>query len=159
MIPTIWRTERTGPRSRNYPMLSLFDEVNRLFEDALPASSWSEDSRNFLNFTPKLDIRETEREYVITGEFPGMQDKDIQIELKDNTVTFSGEKKFEHEQKDGEKTYVERSYGSFRRTIPFAVEIDEDNTSAAMKNGVLTLTVPKSEKVVRGAKKVSIKAN
>lgn len=159
MIPSIWRTERGVPRSRNYPMLSLFDEVNRLFEDALPAGSWSEASRSLVNFTPKLDIRETEREYVITGEFPGMQDKDIQIELKDNTVTFSGEKKFEHEQKEGEKTYVERSYGSFTRTIPFAVEIDEDNTSAAMRNGVLTLTIPKSEKVVKGAKKVSIKAS
>ena len=159
MIPSNWRAERVPSRARNYPVLSLFDEVNRLFEDTLPAGNWSDGSRNVANFSPKLDIKENEREFVLTGEFPGMQDKDIQIELKDNTVTLSGEKKFEHEQKEGEKTYIERAFGSFTRTVPFSVEIDEDNATAAMKNGVLTLTVPKSAKVIKGAKKVSIKLN
>jgi HSP20 family protein len=159
MIPTIWRTERPVSSARNYPVLTLFDEVNRLLEESLPAGTWSEGSRNLANFTPKIDIKETEREFILIGEFPGMQDKDIQIELKDNTVKLSGEKKFEHEQKEGERTYVERSYGSFSRTIPFNVEIDEDNTTATMKNGVLTLTVPKSAKVIKGAKKVSIKTS
>ena len=88
-----------------------------------------------------------------------MEDKDIHIELKDNTITLSGEKRYEHEQKEGERAYVERAYGSFSRTIPFDLEIDEDNATAAMKNGVLTIKVPKSAKVIKGAKKLSIKSS
>jgi HSP20 family protein len=137
--------------------MTLFDEMNRFFDDAWPMASNGGTSAEA--FVPRLDVRETSQEFVIVGEFPGMNVENINIELNDNTVTLSGEKRHEYEQKDGERAYIERSFGSFSRSIPLNVEIDEDNAKAEMKDGVLTITIPKSPKVVRGAKKLSIKAN
>jgi HSP20 family protein len=142
-------------RAYQYPILSLFDEMNRLFEDALPTP---QASRSVGTFQPKIDVAETKEGYEIHGEFPGMETADISIELRDNTLTLSGEKRSSHEFKEGERVHLERSFGLFSRSIPFAVEIDEDKSTAEMKNGVLSIRVPKSEKVVRGAKKLSIKA-
>jgi HSP20 family protein len=149
------RNGRGVVRAYQYPILTLFDEMNRLFEDALPTS---QPSRSGGAFHPKIDLTETKEGYEIHGEFPGMETADISIELRDNTLTLSGEKRSSREFKDGERVHLERTFGSFGRAIPFAVEIDEDNATAEMKNGVLTIRVPKSEKVVRGAKKLSIKA-
>ena len=151
MYPTIWATPRVR-RGRNYPILSLFDEMNRFFDDAGSVAS-----TNLSNYIPSIDLKDTPSEYVLSAEFPGMSKEQINIELKDNTITLSGEKRTNEEKKEGEKTYTERSYGSFLRSFPFDAEIDEDNASAEMKDGVLTIKVPKSAKVVKGAKKLSIK--
>jgi HSP20 family protein len=134
--------------------MSLFDEMNRFFEDSSPLSDGG--TRSNESFVPRLDVKETQQEFVITGEFPGMSVDQINIELNDNAVTLSGEKRCENEQKEGDRVYVERSFGTFTRTIPFGIEVDEDNSRAEMKAGVLTITIPKSAKVVRGAKKISI---
>jgi HSP20 family protein len=106
-----------------------------------------------------LDVTESDKDYLIQGDFPGFEGQDVQIEVKDNSITLSGERRQERERKEGERTYVERSFGSFSRTIPFSVEIDEDRATAEMKNGVLTIQVPKSEKVVRGVKKITVKSS
>lgn len=142
-------------RSFGYPMLSLFDEMNRLFEDALPAA---ESARSVGGFNPRIDVTETDKEYVIRGEFPGLESSEISLELRDNSIILSGEKRATHEEKDGEKLRVERSFGAFSRAIQFPLEVDEDNATAEMKSGVLTVKVPKSAKVLRGTKKLSIKA-
>ncbi len=157
MIPTIWRSDKVSSRNRNFPMLSLFDEIGRFFDESngMPWPGGKVGS----TFAPRLDLKETATEFIVTGEFPGMTEKEIQIELRDNTITISGEKRSEHEEKDGERTYIERSYGSFVRTIPFDVEVDEDNATASMKNGVLTIRVPKTAKAVKGAKRLNIKAS
>jgi HSP20 family protein len=149
------QSQRSLIRARQYPVLSLFDEVNRLFDDALPHAGASASSR----FAPVLDVTESDKDYLIQGDFPGFEGQDVQIEVKDNSITLSGERRQERERKEGERTYVERSFGSFSRTIPFSVEIDEDRATAEMKNGVLTIQVPKSEKVVRGVKKITVKSS
>lgn len=148
------KNNRGLERSNAYPILSLFDEVNRLFEDATPIARVAQ---GLSSFKPNLDLVESDREYTLTGEFPGLEAGEIQIELRDNSITVSGEKRENREVKDGERLHVERTYGSFSRTIHLGVEVDEDNTTAEMKNGVLTVRIPKSARAVRGAKKVSIK--
>lgn len=150
MIPANWSNSK--PRATGYPILSLFDEMNRFFDEA-----GSTASRSVNAFTPRVDLKETANEFVLNGEFPGMTKESINIELKDNTLTLRGEKRLENEKKEGEKTYIERSYGTFLRSFPFEVEIDEDNATAEMKDGILTVRVPKSAKVIKGAKKLSIK--
>lgn len=156
MKPTIWRVQKPARLARNYPMLSLFEEMNRFFDEVSPGDS---SSKGFTQFNPKLDVKETPTEFILTGEFAGMDEKEITIEVHENTLTLSGEKKFEHEHKEGERVWIERSFGTFSRTIPFEVEVDEDNARAEMKNGLLKITIPKSAKVVKGAKKLSIKMN
>lgn len=139
-----------------YPMLTLFDEVNRFFEDAVPAA---QSARSLSAFNPPIDVTETEKEYVLKGEFPGIDAAEVHIELKDNTLTLRGEKRGEVEKTEGTKHHIERSFGSFSRTLSFEVEVDEDNALAEMKNGVLTIKVPKAAKEVKGTKRLSIKTS
>lgn len=141
-------------RTRQYPILSLFDEMNRLFEDAVPSS---QSARNVGGFKPHIDLVEGEKEYVLTGDFPGLDVADIDIELRDNAITLRGEKRSQHEHNEGERGHTERTFGAFSRSFSFHVEVDEDNATADLKNGVLTVRVPKSERVLKGAKKLSIK--
>jgi HSP20 family protein len=102
---------------------------------------------------PVMDIGETETAFVVKAEVPGCKAEDIDISVHGNTLTISGEKKHEEEKKDKGYCHVERSYGSFRRDLNLATEIDADHIEAVCENGVLTLTLPKSEK----AKPVKIK--
>lgn len=155
MLGSNSRPSRTLIRARQYPMLSLFEEMNRLFDEAVPAAH---SARTLGAFRPNIDLHETDREYLVTAEFPGLEASDISIELRDNTLTLSGEKKSSTEREEGGAKQAERTFGAFSRSIPFSLEIDEDNTVAEMKNGLLTIRVPKSPKVVRGVKKVSIKS-
>ena len=109
-------------------------------------------------FTPQIDVSETDKEIKISAELPGMDDKDIEVSLSKDMLTIKGEKKEEKEDKGKDYYRVERSYGSFSRTIPLPAEVQDDKVGAAFKKGVLTITLPKSEKAVKETKKVAIKA-
>lgn len=140
------------------PLWSLHNEIDRMFdnvfrsfglpslgmESALPSleDNW---------FRPSVDIDSSEKEYRITVEVPGVDEKDVKLELdRDGTLTIRGEKKQEREEKDRDYYRVERSYGSFQRVLSLPEDADQDNINASFKNGVLTVTVqrkalPKSE--------------
>jgi HSP20 family protein len=134
-------------------MNRLFDQC---FSDECPFST-SVVAKPTIDFLPRLDISETETEFKVSAELPGMEEKDIQIRLEKDTLVLSGEKKSESEEKD--KTYhrVERSYGSFERVIPFDTQLDEDKVSAVFKNGVLTITLPKAGDAIRKTRQIEIK--
>jgi HSP20 family protein len=87
-----------------------------------------------------------------------MDDKDIEVNLNKDSLTIRGEKKEEKEDKGKDYHHVERSYGSFTRTIPLPVEIEGDKAEAHFKKGVLTVRVPKSARAVEQKKKIAIKA-
>jgi HSP20 family protein len=147
-------------REGETPMLTIQNEMNRLFDqffsDDFPFSTRLM-ARPALDFLPRLDISETETEFKVSAELPGMDEKDIQIRLEKDTLVLSGEKKSETEEK--EKTYhrVERSFGSFERVIPFDTQLDEDKVSAVFKNGVLTITLPKAGDAIRKTRTIEIK--
>jgi HSP20 family protein len=102
---------------------------------------------------PYLDVAETKDEIVVKAEVPGMDAKDIDISLSDGLLTIKGEKKQEREEKEENYHLVERSYGAFTRSIRLPKEVQSDKISASYKNGVLKVTLPKSEE----AKKKEIK--
>jgi len=102
---------------------------------------------------PALDVAENENSYVVKAEVPGCKADDIDISVHGNMLTISGEKKQEEEKKEKGYYHMERSYGSFRRDLTLASEVDPANIEAICKDGVLTITVPKSEK----AKPVKVK--
>jgi HSP20 family protein len=102
---------------------------------------------------PSLDVAETKDEIVVKAEVPGMDAKDIDISLSDGLLTIKGEKKQEREEKEENYHLVERSYGAFTRSIRLPKEVQSDKISASYKNGVLKVTLPKSEE----AKKKEIK--
>ncbi|MCA8929911.1 MAG: Hsp20/alpha crystallin family protein [Alphaproteobacteria bacterium] len=123
--------------------------MNRLFEQfgrGLPAT-WSAPGSapggGFL--APTVDVAETDGEMTVTAELPGVSEDDMHLSLVDNILTIKGEKKAEETKEDKEKHYrlVERSYGSFERSIPLAFKADPDSVKASFKDGVLTVTIPK----------------
>ena len=105
---------------------------------------------------------EEEAAYVIKAELPGIEMKDIDVEITGNRISIKREKVSESEEKKDEKGRefhrVERRSGSFQRTMTLPFDIDADNVSAAVKDGVLTVTVPKPPEAVKTAKKVKIKS-
>jgi HSP20 family protein len=147
-------------REGETPMLAIQNEMNRMFDqffsDDFPFPTRLV-ARPSMDFLPRLDISESENEFKVSAELPGMDEKDIQIRLEKDTLILSGEKKSESEEK--EKTYhrVERSYGSFERVIPFDTRLDEDKVSAVFKNGVLTVTLPKADEAIRKTRQIEIK--
>lgn len=104
---------------------------------------------------PALDIADNENELVIKAEVPGCKKDDIDISIQDRTLTISGEKKQEEEKKEKGYYHVERTYGSFRRDLNLPSDIDTTRIDAACKDGVLSITLPKTEKAK--AVKVNIK--
>ncbi len=102
---------------------------------------------------PSLDVAETKNDLIIKAEIPGMDPKDIDISLSDGILTIKGEKKQEREEKDEDYHLIERSYGSFVRSIQLPKGVQNDKINASYKNGILKVTLPKSEE----AKKKEIK--
>jgi HSP20 family protein len=102
---------------------------------------------------PSIDVSETKSDLVIKAELPGMDAKDIDISMNNGFLTIKGEKKHEREEKDENYHLVERSYGSFTRSVRLPREVQSDKITASFKNGVLRVTLPKSEE----AKKKEIK--
>ena len=145
---------------KNTEVLSLQDQMNQLFDSFFTDFSWDSPTKALdKNFYPGLDLKETETEYKVDIELPGMHEEDIDLSVHDNTLFLKGHKRFEEEKKDEKIGYhrIERSYGSFSRTIPFSEEIDEKNITANLKNGILKVRAPKIPK--DQAKKIKININ
>jgi HSP20 family protein len=148
-------------REEEYPLFSLQRDVNRLFEDffrgfdlrplRMAEEKWG-------GFNPKMDPEEPEKEFRITAGLTGMEEKDVEVLLSGNSITIKGEKKEEKEEKDKSYYHMERSYGSFQRTVPLPEGIDLNKVGADFKSGVLTVTLPKTVETKTKSKKVSIKS-
>jgi len=105
---------------------------------------------------PSLDVAETKNEIVVKAEVPGLDPKDIDISLSDGLLTIKGEKKQEREEKEENYHLVERSYGAFTRSIQLPKEVQRDKISASYKNGVLKVTLPKSEEAKKKEVKIRV---
>lgn len=153
------------------PLLQLHREVDRLFDEAfrgfglgfprlsLPASAPSLLPQWQGVLRPSLDIQETDKQYHITIEVPGVEEKDIQLTLDDDVLWVRGEKRQEAERKDGQYHFVERSYGSFQRALNLPADANQDAIKASFKNGVLTITLDKREQPAgSGARQIPIQS-
>jgi len=142
------------------PFLTLHREMNRLFDDVfnrfetgVPSvfgrmPGWSGGS------WPSLEVNASDNEIRISAELPGMEDKDVEVLVDGDVLTIRGEKK--SETKDEGRRLSERYYGRFERSLALPFEVEEDKADASFKNGVLTLTLPKSPKAQDKAKRIAI---
>ncbi len=107
-------------------------------------------------FAPKIDISENDSVLKVTAELPGMEQKDIDLSIRDGYLILKGEKKQETEEKDDDHHLVERSYGSFQRVIPLPRGVDMGKIQANFKKGVLKIEVPKTAEAKQSSQKVAI---
>jgi HSP20 family protein len=107
-------------------------------------------------FSPVVDIVENENDIILKAEIPGMEQKDLDVNLTGDVLTIKGEKKAEHEERGDNFHRIERSYGSFSRSFALPCEVQEDKVEAHYKNGVLSLKLPKSENCRTKAVKIAI---
>jgi HSP20 family protein len=145
MIPLFGRSLPEQPGPSTDPFLQLHREMNRLFDDLWRGSTMpmAGSSPKAMMAAPRVDVSETEKEVKICAELPGVDEKDVQIELDEDVLTIRGEKKAEEERKDENYHVMERSYGSFARSIRLPFDIDPDQVRASFENGVLTVVLPK----------------
>ena len=134
-------------------LTSLRREMDRLWENffgerPLP-KIWERE------WAPSLEMSETKDNFVVKAEVPGIDAKDIDISLTGDVLTIKGEKRQEKEEKEEDYHLVERSYGSFSRSVRLPAEVESNKIKASYKNGILAITLPRSEKVK--AKEVKIK--
>lgn len=155
LIPWSKPQELAPARDSFDPFLTLHREMNRLFDDVFrgfgsPGLSPSMEGRLAW---PKVELSETDKALTVSAELPGMSEKDVQVEISNGVLTIRGEKKAEHK---GEGRYFsERYYGAFERQIPLD-DVQEDKVEAAFKNGVLTVSLPKSDTPRAGVKRIAI---
>ena len=133
-------TDRNVARREANPFAFLQQEIDRLFDGF---------SRNFPAFTaagrtlPSMDVSETDKAIEITAELPGLEQKDVELNLTDNLLTIRGEKKNEREEKNKDYHLVERSFGSFARSVELPAGVKAEDISAEISKGVLKVTVRK----------------
>jgi len=113
----------------------------------------AEDGREWL---PSIDVSETKNALVIKAELPGLDPKDIDISMNNGYLTIKGEKKHEKEEKDENYHLIERSYGSFTRSVRLPREVQNDKITASFKNGVLRVTLLKSEEAKKKEVKIKV---
>ncbi len=144
--------------------LSPFEEMEKRFEDffkrpfPLMGPSWFPRLRmpEMEEISPTVDIFEEGDNVVVKAEIPGMKKEDIDVNITDDTITISGEKKKEEKVEKKDYYRVERSYGSFSRSFRLPKEVQTDKAMATFKDGVLEITVPKTEEAKKKEKKVPI---
>ncbi len=136
-VPMLYRDEQANP------FLTLHREMNRLFDETIGSLDMPSMFRRTASW-PSVEISETDKEYRVSADVPGLEEKDVEVLFSDGVLTIRGEKKSEVEDKG--RQFSERFYGSFERQIPFGDEIEEDKVDASFKNGVLTVTLPKTAK-------------
>jgi HSP20 family protein len=122
-------------------LASLRDEFNRLFDWTAP----SRDSGLFSGWSPALDVYDGKDHLVVKVELPGMKKEEIEISLHDGTLTVAGERKVEHEEKDGQSFRSERYFGKFQRSLSLPTTVDPNNVKASYKDGILTVELAKAE--------------
>jgi len=143
------------------PFFSLQREIDRLFEDftrGFPAMAGfaGGNGNGSTMLIPSTDVTETDKEIEITAELPGLEEKDVQVNFADGVLTIRGEKKAQTEAKDKNYRLVERSYGSFERSVALPDGVKAEDVKASIAKGVLTVTVPKPAPAQ--AKKIEVKS-
>jgi HSP20 family protein len=124
-------------------LVTLRDRMNRLFEDAVSTARTDEKDMISSSWAPAVDIYEDEKQLVLTAELPGINEKDVDIKIEDNTLIIHGERKLEKETREENYHRIERAYGSFYRSFTLPNHIDQDKIQAEHENGVLKIVMPK----------------
>jgi len=137
------------------------NELERKMISSFPSLSAEFPSLSFegdlLGFSPIVNAREGEFAYHLEADLPGVEKKDIKVDVKDNILTISGERKHKEEVKREDYYKLESSYGKFERNFTLPKDVDSENIHASSEKGVLEVTIPKLKSEIKETKKIKIK--
>jgi len=138
-----WQRPVLNPWSSVGRLSDLRDEIDRLFE--APLTELARTSNVLSCWTPALDVYEQKENFIVKAELPGMKKEDITVSLHDGSLSISGERRSETKREDAEVYRSERYFGRFQRTVTLPAPVAPDKVKAQYKDGVLTVTLPKTE--------------
>lgn len=144
--PTLWDDSLFGMRGVDDLFRAFFGALDRPAEGAGRMDA------------PSVDLSETEDAVVLEAELPGVAEEDVDVELGDGVVMISGQKRTESEDKGKSWHRVERSWGSFRRTLPLPCDVEADKAEATFERGVLTVRLPKSVEAKEKVRKIEVRS-
>lgn len=156
LIP--WKQRRAESAGGLTPAGGLRTEMDRLFDSFfsdMPVE-WSQRGWPSFGWQPAMDVEETDKQVLVRAEIPGVKADDLDVSIQHGALVISGEKKESEEHKEKGYLYQERRYGSFRREISLPSAVDEQNVKAEYKDGVLHVTLEKSQEAL--PKKIQVKA-
>jgi len=137
-------------RSMNRMMRDIFDEEEFALPNLEPATSVTA-------FAPRMELQELEDKIVLCAELPGLTEKDVEVSLDKEYLTIKGEKREEREAKGVGRSFSERRYGAFERSVRLPASVDKEKVSAKFDRGILTVEVPRTPEAKREIKKIPIK--
>jgi HSP20 family protein len=138
-----WQRPVLTPWANVERLTDLRDEIDRLFES--PLNELTRTSNLLSGWTPALDVLEDKDNFTIKAELPGMKKEDIEVSLHDGSLSISGERKSETKHEEAEVYRAERFFGRFQRTVTLPVAVAVDKVKAQYKDGILTVTLAKTE--------------
>jgi HSP20 family protein len=147
------------------PFMAFRREMNRVFDDAfkgfdMPSLAGPAFGRMPMRtLMPQIDVSESEHEIQVAAELPGIDEKDVEVILADDMLTIRGEKKAEHEQRERDYHLMERSHGTFSRSLPLPFAADPSQVKAAFKNSVLTITIQKPKEVLEKQHRIEVQTD
>jgi len=155
-LSSLLAPRRRGLRRRSELLHPLEREFNRMLDDFW-LSPFGEASNWPGTYLPPVNVREEDNQVVASVEVPGMEEKDIEVTVRNDTVRICGEKKEEEKTRDEDFYRMETLYGRFDRVIDLPTEVQEDKVEATLKNGVLTIKMPKREEAKAKTRKIPVK--
>jgi HSP20 family protein len=164
MAQEISKQEKSGGSLSRYrdPFAAMRAEMDRVFDSFLGPSFFGRwrapaiDAEPAEIASPKVDVRENDKEFLFEAELPGIDEKDVQITVRDGMLSLKGEKKSERDEKKDAYHLVERSYGSFERSFRLPDIADQEKIAANFEKGILRIVVPKRAEAVKPEKKIPI---
>jgi HSP20 family protein len=156
LIPSMRRPVARVP---NDPFVSIRRAMDRLYDDFLTDVGYS--GIDLLpdgvhSFSPRIDIEEKDDVIVLSAELPGLTEKDVQVEADAENLIIRGEKKSQREEKHANYSCTERAFGTFERVLRMPGKIDKDGIRAGMKEGVLTVTIPRPPEARKEMRKIPV---
>ena len=135
-------------------MMNFFDDVDQMISQAF--SHPLETKNESWSFSPFMNVNESDSEYTVSMDLPGVDKKDVEVNMSEGIVTVSGERKNIQQGKDKSCIWKETSHGTFQRSFELSSTVQEDKIKAHFKNGVLNLNIPKAEEVKPAVKKIAV---
>ena len=135
-------------------MFNIFDEVEQMMHQTFGNSLENVNSR--LSYSPLMNVSETESDFLVIMDLPGVEKKDVEVNLNNGILTVSGERKISEKSDENNRIWLETTYGKFSRSFELTSEILEDKIKAKFKDGVLNIIIPKAEEVKHAVKKIAV---